>query len=233
MDEKTPSTPTNGRAARARADAARSEDAILAAARDLFLDAGYDGVNLDQVAARAGVSRQTVYNRFGGKEAVFKAMLRRHWGGMLGWADSVRDGLAGMTFDDPAAKLAGIADAVWRFAETGNQIAFTRLVVAESRARPWIGEEFYRFGKEPSLQALTGILGAMHEQGVLDCPRPDIAARQFLGLVQEFAIWPHVMAIGPAADELPGRETVIAEAVATFLCRYSPRRPERSTSGDA
>lgn len=233
MDEKTPSAPTNGRAARARADAARSEDAILAAARDLFLDAGYDGVNLDQVATRAGVSRQTVYNRFGGKEAVFRAMVRRHWGGMLGWADQVRGGLAGMTFDDPAAKLASIGDAIWRFAETGNQIAFTRLVVAESRARPWIGEEFYRFGKEPSLQALTGILGAMHQQGALDCPRPDIAARQFLGLVQEFAIWPHVMAIGPAAAELPGRETVIAEAVATFLCRYSPRRPERSASGDA
>ena len=58
------SPPSGGRAARARADAQRSEDAILAAARTLFLDAGYDGVNLDRVAEAAGVSRQTVYNRF-------------------------------------------------------------------------------------------------------------------------------------------------------------------------
>lgn len=224
MDETRPSKPFDGRAARARADAARSEDAILGAARVLFLAAGFDGVNLDQVAERAGVSRQTVYNRFGGKEALFRAMVRRHWGGMLSWADMVRSSLGNLTFDDPAAKLASIAGAIWRFAHEEDQIAFTRLVVAESRVRPWIGEEFYRFGKEPSLRALTDVLGVMHAQGALDCPRPDIAAQQFIGLIQEFAIWPHVMAIGPASEALPDRETVIAEAVATFLCRYGSRQ---------
>ncbi len=224
MAPEVPSKPVSGRIARARADAARSEDAILAAARDLFLRAGYDGVNLDQVAAAAGVARQTVYNRFGGKEALLRAMLRRHWGGMLAWADWVRESISAVTFDDPAAKLVQIAGAIYRFAEEGDQIAFTRLVVAESRTRPWIGEEFHRFGKAPTLEALTGVLAAMDAQGVIDCPRPDIAARQFLGLIQEFAIWPHVMAIGPAVSEIPARETVIAEAVATFLCRYGPRR---------
>lgn len=223
MDPETPSKPASGRAARARADAARSEDAILAAARTLFLEAGYDGVNLDQVAATAGVSRQTVYNRFGGKEALLRAMLRRHWGGMLAWADWVRESIGGVTFDDPAAKLVQIAGAIYRFAEEGDQIAFTRLVVAESRARPWIGEEFYRFGKAPTLEALAGVLIAMDAQGVLDCPDSDIAAHQFLGLIQEFAIWPHVMAIGPATQALPPRDTVITEAVATFLCRYGVR----------
>lgn len=213
----------DGRAARARADAARSEDAILSAARTLFLRSGYDGVNLDQVAAAAGVSRQTVYNRFGGKEALFRAMVRRHWGGMLSWADWVQESISTITFDDPAAKLVQIASAIYRFAEEGDQIAFTRLVVAESRARPWIGEEFYRFGKEPTVRALAGVLAAMNAQGVMDCSHPDIAAHQFLGLIQEFAIWPHVMAIGPAAADLPPRDRAIAEAVATFLCRYGVR----------
>jgi AcrR family transcriptional regulator len=226
MDSETPSKPSSGRAARARSDAARSEDAILAAARTLFLEAGFEGVNLEAIAAAAGVSRQTVYNRFGGKEALFRAMLRRHWGGMLAWADWVRESIGGVTFDDPAAKLVQIAGAIYRFAEEGDQIAFTRLVIAESRARPWIGEEFYRFGKAPTLEALSGVLGAMAAQGVIGCPHPDIAARQFLGLIQEFAIWPHVMAIGPAANQLPARETVIAETVATFLCRYGVRPPE-------
>ncbi len=230
-DDASPSPPS-GRAARARADAARSEDAILAAARGLFLKAGYDGVNLDQIAAAAGVSRQTVYNRFGGKEALFRAMLRRHWGGMLAWADWVRESIGGVTFEDPAAKLVGIAGAIYRFADEGEQVALTRLVVAESRARPWIGEEFYRFGKAPTLEALAGVLAAMHAQGVIDCPRPDIAARQFLGLIQEFAIWPHVMGIGPATEALPPRETVIAEAVATFLCRYGRRHHEGELAKD-
>jgi len=223
MDPDSPSKPSPGRAARARADAARSEDAILGAARVLFLEAGYDGEKRDQVAAAAGVSRQTVYNRFGGKEAILRAMLRRHWGGMLAWADWVRASIGDVTFDDPAAKLVQIAGAIYRFAEEGDQIAFTRLVIAESRARPWIGEEFYRFGKAPTLEALAGVLAAMTRQGILDCPHPDIAARQFLGLIQEFAIWPHVMAIGPAAEALPPPATATAEAVATFLCRYGEK----------
>ncbi|MDO8295228.1 MAG: TetR/AcrR family transcriptional regulator [Caulobacter sp.] len=215
--------PGGGRAARARADAQRSEDAILAAARILFLDGGYDGVNLDQVAEVAGVSRQTVYNRFGGKEALFRATVRRHWAGVMTWSDQVRATIRAVRFPDPAAKLVGIARAFLRFIDDADQAAFTRLVIAESRARPWIGEEFHRFGQALTLETLAEILGAMHEQGVLDCPRPDIAARQFLALINEFSLWPKVMAVGAAQPEAPGPDFIVAEAVATFLCRYGRR----------
>jgi len=212
-----------GRAARARADAQRSEDAILAAARTLFLDAGYDGVNLDRVAETAGVSRQTLYNRFGGKDALFRATVRRHWAGVMTWSDQVRATIRDTRFPDPAAKLVGIARAFLRFIDDADQAAFTRLVIAESRARPWIGEEFHRFGQALTLETLAEILGAMHHQGVLDCPRPDIAARQFLALINEFSLWPRVMAVGGAQAEGPDPDTIVAEAVATFLCRYSRR----------
>jgi len=47
---------------------------ILGAARDLFLADGYVGTTLDAVAARAGVSPQTVYNLVGGKAKLFKTV---------------------------------------------------------------------------------------------------------------------------------------------------------------
>lgn len=212
-----------GRVARARADAQKSEDAILAAARVLFLEFGYDGVNLDRVAETAGVSRQTVYNRFGGKDALFRAMVRRHWAGVMTWSDQVRATIRDIRFPDPAAKLVGIAQAFLRFIDCGDQVAFTRLVIAESRARPWIGEEFHRFGQALTLETLAEILGAMHAQGVLDCPNPAIAARQFLALINEFSLWPRVMAVGPEPAASPNPDAVVAEAVATFLCRYGRR----------
>src|ERR1700758_3816607 len=56
-----------------------SSRAVLDAAPRLFLDAGFDGVNLEQVGRAAGVSRQTVYNQFGSKEAVFQEVVKRHW----------------------------------------------------------------------------------------------------------------------------------------------------------
>lgn len=232
MSSTETSRPAGGRAARARADAQRSEDAILAAARTLFLAAGYDGVNLDQVAETAGVSRQTVYNRFGGKEALFRAMVRRHWAGVLTWSDQVRATIRDVRFPDPAAKLVGIARAFLRFIDDADQVAFTRLVIAESRARPWIGEEFHRFGQALTLETLAEILGAMHQQGVLDCPRPDVAARQFLALINESSLWPRLMAVGAAQTDAPDPDAIVAEAVATFLCRYGRRGPGTASTGN-
>lgn len=51
-----------------------SPDAIIAAATSVFLRSGFDAT-LDEIAAEAGVARQTLYNRFGSKESLFKAAV--------------------------------------------------------------------------------------------------------------------------------------------------------------
>ena len=115
--------------------------AILDAAHRLFLKAGFDGVNLEQVGRAAGVSRQTVYNQFGSKEAVFHDVVQRHW-------DAVRSETASafaameMLASSPAECLRQFARALLRFVEETDQVAFTRLVIAESRQRPSIADEF-------------------------------------------------------------------------------------------
>ena len=45
--------------------------AILEAAKRLFVELGYEGVSMDQIAAEAGVSKLTVYSHFGDKETLF------------------------------------------------------------------------------------------------------------------------------------------------------------------
>lgn len=49
--------------------------AILSAAEALFLDGGYEGATVDAIAARADVSKRTVYDHFGGKERLFSAVM--------------------------------------------------------------------------------------------------------------------------------------------------------------
>lgn len=49
-------------------------------------------------------------------------------------------------------------------------------------------------------------------------------------MIQEFAIWPPVMAIGPAAKVLPPPDLVIDEAVLTFLSRYKLPGPAQGAS---
>jgi AcrR family transcriptional regulator len=59
-----------------RQDQARStRRAIVAAARDLFVEVGWSRTTIDAVAARAGVSRKTVFTSVGGKAALLKLAL--------------------------------------------------------------------------------------------------------------------------------------------------------------
>ena len=50
---------------------------ILVTASDLFYNFGISSVGVDRVAAESGVTKRTLYNRFGSKEALVIAYLRR------------------------------------------------------------------------------------------------------------------------------------------------------------
>ena len=56
---------------------------IICAAREAFLEKGYDGVSMDEVASRAGVAKQTVYARYTSKDALFLAVVESLQGRML------------------------------------------------------------------------------------------------------------------------------------------------------
>ncbi|WP_261801674.1 TetR/AcrR family transcriptional regulator C-terminal domain-containing protein [Streptomyces sp. ISID311] len=120
----------------------------------------------------------------------------------------------------PSRLLRQFSEILLTFIEDADQVAFTRLVIAESRRSPWVAEEFYRVGKEPLTKTLAGCLQRLHETGGIDCPSPELAAHQFLGLVQEFIIWPKVMAIGPDVMSIPPFDVVVEEGIAMFLSRY-------------
>src|ERR671922_1115597 len=53
----------------------RKRTAILEAATALFLRNGYRGTSMDEIAALAGVSKQTVYKAFSDKESLFSEIV--------------------------------------------------------------------------------------------------------------------------------------------------------------
>ena len=226
MTARTEDAPAGGAERRRSASDLR----ILRAAKELFLADRYAGVSLERVAERAGLSRQTVYNRFGSKEAVFREMVRDPWaafaerdGRPAGDAENVA---SAADAEDASAEevLRAFAGSLRRFADETDQIRFARLVVAESARLPWIAEEFYRLGKGPVAAAFTDRLDALVRAGRLHCPDTRLAARQFMGLVQEFLVWPRVMAFTEETAAGPDPDVVIDEAVRTFLARYAPPR---------
>ncbi|MFI0898123.1 TetR/AcrR family transcriptional regulator [Streptomyces sp. NPDC020983] len=196
-----------------------SDEKILAAAKELFLAGGYDHVTLEHVAERAGLSRQTVYNRFGSKEAVFRETVRHHWSAFAGPDRRFVEHVAGASAEEV---LRGFARSLQRFAAETDQIRFARLVVTESGRLPWIADEFHRLGKGPVVAAFAAALDDLVRGGRLRCPDTYLAARQFMGLVQEFLVWPRVMAFEEEIALQPDAEAVVEEAVRTFLARYAP-----------
>lgn len=79
--------------ARGRADVAGT--AVLDAAAELLLERGYDRTTLDDVARAAGVSRSTLYQRWGTRDALFVAVLRHQRAAMHRHVRDEIDGLDG------------------------------------------------------------------------------------------------------------------------------------------
>jgi len=201
-----------------RSDAARSDAAIVEAATALFLERGYDAVSMDDIARAAGLTRQTVYNRFGDKESVFAATIERHW---ATWGREPR--IAEVSPHDPVeTQLRAVARSIVAFSDE-RQLAFQKMIIAESRRDPTLGEAAFQAGKGAYMSRFVAHLAWLHGQGRLRCPRPDIAAGQFVGLVQEFCVWPKVMGLTHSLRLAPPADTVIDEAIATFMARYGIR----------
>ncbi|WP_099023604.1 TetR/AcrR family transcriptional regulator [Mycolicibacterium palauense] len=68
---------TTANGARRRGRSMQKRVAILDAARDLFVRDGYELTSVDAIAARAEVSKRTVYDHFGDKERIHSAVLER------------------------------------------------------------------------------------------------------------------------------------------------------------
>ncbi len=67
-----------------------SYDAIVNAARELFVEIGYSATSMDMIAKRAAVVRATVYNNFRDKEAILAAIVRRYQEGYATIPDRLR-----------------------------------------------------------------------------------------------------------------------------------------------
>jgi AcrR family transcriptional regulator len=215
MQDSTPQP-----AALPRAPRGGSREAIVAAAERLFLQNGFGAVSMDELAEAAGVARRTLYNQFGGKEEIFREMLRLvsvQLEGALPPGIETQGGVADV--------LRLIARAIVALHARPGYLGFFRMVVADSRQFPWIAEAFAAV-MEPMMIRFARYLRYLTDLGILDCPDPMFATHQFAGLLNEFVLWPMLMgkegALAPA-------ELVVEETVRMFLLRYElPHRPTQS-----
>ncbi|WP_328840724.1 TetR/AcrR family transcriptional regulator [Streptomyces europaeiscabiei] len=131
-----------GRPQRTGAGGRNKRGSILDAAVELFLELGFDQTSMDAVAARAGVSKTTVYAHFGDKLELFRAVIAR--GGDALDLDLDQTMLASV--DDPQERLTRIALKLLQATTAPNYLAFIRVLTVEAARRPELTETLRSLG---------------------------------------------------------------------------------------
>ena len=169
MDE-----PPLGRSARKRAT-------ILSAGQALFLGNGYQGTSMDQVAATAEVSKQTVYKHFGDKQELLLAIvddaLERT---VAPFVDRIA-ALAETT--DLEADLTALAGDYLRAVLQEPVVQLRRLIIGEANRSPALARLYYERAPARTLAAYAESFARLHERGLLQVPEPAVAAEHFAFLI--------------------------------------------------
>lgn len=131
---------------------------LLAAALDLFVERGYTAAKLDEVAARAGVSKGTLYLYFANKEDLFKAVIRESMMPVLDEADEIIDRHEGHSADLFREIMMGW----WERIGNTPLAGITKLMMAEAGNFPEVAKFFY----EEVVTRRNAMLVRMLERGI-------------------------------------------------------------------
>ncbi|GHE92884.1 TetR/AcrR family transcriptional regulator [Streptomyces fumanus] len=198
--------------------------AILAAARDLFVRQGVDRVSMDAVAARAGVSKRTVYDYFGDKRRLFLAILTAASDSML--ATSCRALDEHLPTDARITTVPQLEEALTAFAvDLGTSIvrspdyAAAFALVAQERLRtPTTTDDL---ATEAASQELADRIAHFADAGLLDTDDPRLAADHFSALTVLLAYERHPV---PATADPEKVRRTMADGVHAFIRAYATRR---------
>lgn len=189
--------------------------AIVKAAQNNFLRSGYARTSVDQIAQDANVSTATLYKHFSTKADLFGGVMAQLWEGLQ--TELSDQSLAQLP---PREALLKIGQDYAVLLTQDYVLPLFRVVIAEAPNFPELGKQLYEKGKKPYLNRIETYLKNQHEQGVLAVPDPELATRQFLGMINDVVFWPRFLVIDLeiSSEEI---EQVVEQATQTFLSRYT------------
>ena len=112
---------------------------LVAAALDLFVERGFAATRLDDVAARAGVSKGTLYLYFESKEALFKAVIEEAIVPLLASAEDVIANDQGTSID----LLRRLLNGWWEQIGATRLAGVPKLIIAEARNFPAVAQYYH------------------------------------------------------------------------------------------
>ena len=166
-----------------RKDARPAE--ILDAALAVFAQKGFAATKLDDIAAKAGITKGTIYLYFDSKQALFEALARQSVGAQI---EQVTAQLA--NFPGTSAELLRfVLSTMGRFAMTSDRVVLPRLVLAEAANFPQLAEFWRREIIERGIGLMSGIIQRGIERGEFRKIEPQHAARLCVAPILIIVLW--------------------------------------------
>ena len=191
----------------------RKRAAILEAAVAEFRQSGYETTSMDRIAARAGVSKRTVYNHFPSKEALFAQILQQLWQSSLEGQD-----LAYRSDTPLRPQLLELVGQKLRLLRDPNFVDLARVAIAAAIHSPERAQDMVaRMGERE--EGITIWIRAAAADGKLKAGDPLFASMQLQSLVKGFAFWPQITLGQPALTDAQQAQ-VAEQAVDMFLALY-------------
>lgn len=168
----------SGATVKTRRTPASTRDLILKAAAETFVEHGFNGVSIDQIALQAGVSKPTIYSHFESKEQLFVAIM-----------NSICDSFAapfqesGSDSEKLPAILIKIADNYTRSILQPGVVAMHRLFVAEAERFPELSRRYYEVGPRRVHKTLAAFFKKRMVRGEIRDGDPMLLAQCFAALI--------------------------------------------------
>ncbi len=164
---------------RRRAGRLASSGPIREAAATLFLKRGYQGTSMDDIAAAAQVSKQTIYTHFASKEDLFAQLVLGNSERVDDFVDGIREALRG---EDLEAALRDLARRYLRFVARSDVLRLRRLIIGEAARFPDLARRYYELVPGRVYTALAERFAELQKQGKIRAGDSAEAANHFAWL---------------------------------------------------
>lgn len=190
---------------------------ILPAARDLFLDKGFEVVTMDMVSVHAGVSKATLYVYFPSKEELFAAAIQEE-------TKRINQEISGPfetlwdSEEDIEIVLRKIARALVEMFLSERNVALQRAIYGALPRFRDVGQIVFGAGPSDLTDRFAAFFATANEKNRLAIADPTIAAKQFMSLARgEFDLAGILML--PRPSERAIRQSIDA-SIELFMARY-------------
>lgn len=190
---------------------------ILDGARAVFMDLGFDGASMGEIARAAGVSKGTLYVYFADKNRLFEAIVEQ---------ECLEQGKTVFNFDstrDTATTLSEFGRAFIQVLCRPEGGSSLRTVMAIAERMPEVGRRFYDEVIAMTIGRFAAYLDSRCAEGELAIDDTTLAASQFMEMCKATLFLPYIFqAAAPPSSEQIAR--AVDSATRVFLAAYTLKR---------